>query len=43
MQSINTYFKIIKIIEKTRSKLYSNSNYDMTMDELLFKIWDELK
>lgn len=35
-------FNIIKIIENTKVKLKSNSNYDMSIDELILKIWEEV-
>ena len=42
-QKINiNYFNIIKIIENAKIKLDANSNYDMTIDELLFKIWEQV-
>lgn len=36
------YINSIEIVEKTKSRLNSNSNYDMSIDFLLFKIWEEL-
>ena len=30
------------IIENTKNKLYTNCNYDMCIDELLIKIWEEI-
>ena len=39
-----TFYEINKetIIENTKTKLTSNCNYDMCIDELLLKIWGEL-
>lgn len=37
-----SYTKVINIIENTRNKLYTNCNYDMCIDELLIKIWEEI-
>lgn len=36
------YFNVIKIIENAKLKLRANSNYDMTIDELILKIWEEV-
>ena len=36
------YFEISKIVENTRVKLNSNSNYDMCIDEMLLRIWEEM-
>lgn len=36
------YINSIEIVEKTKTKLNSNSNYDMSIDFLLFKVWEEL-
>ena len=32
----------IKIVEETKLRLNSNTNYDMTIDNMLIKIWEEL-
>ena len=37
-----SYTEVINIIENTRNKLYTNCNYDMCIDELLIKIWEEI-
>ena len=37
----NKYTNCIKIVEQTKRKLYSNANYDMCIDWLLLKIWEE--
>ena len=36
------YTKCIKIVEETKERLRKNSNYDMTIDNLLLKIWEEI-
>lgn len=35
------YINCIKIVEQTKRKLDSNANYDMCIDSLLLKIWEE--
>lgn len=37
-----SYTEVINIIENTKNKLYTNCNYDMCIDELLIKIWEEI-
>ena len=37
----NKYINAIKIIETTKNRLSSNANYDMCIDNLLLKIWEE--
>ena len=41
----NTYNTVAdksgKLIEETKQRLNSNTNYDMSIDNLLFKIWEE--
>lgn len=32
----------IKIVEETKKRLLSNSNFDMTIDNLLIKMWEEV-
>ena len=32
----------IKIVEETKQHLLANSNYDMSIDRLLFKIWEDI-
>ena len=32
----------IKIVEETKDRIKKNSNYDMTIDNLLLKIWEEI-
>lgn len=36
------YINSMEIVEKTKNKINSNSNYDMSIDFLLFKLWEEL-
>lgn len=36
------YTKCIKIVEETKDRLKKNGNYDMTIDNLLLKIWEEI-
>ncbi len=36
------YIKCIDIVEETKKRLKSNSNYDMTIDNMLFNIWEEV-
>ena len=36
------YINSIKIVEKTKQRLLSNSNYDMCIDYLIFNIWEEI-
>jgi len=35
------YINAIKIIEQTKSRLISNANYDMCIDNILLQIWEE--
>lgn len=36
------YVKCIDIVEDTKKRLKSNSNYDMCIDNMLFNIWEEI-
>lgn len=36
------YTNCIKIVEETKDRLKKNGNYDMTIDNLLLKIWEEV-
>lgn len=36
------YIKCIKIIEETKRRILQNSNFDMSIDHLLLKIWEEI-
>lgn len=35
------YVKYIEAVEQTKKKLRANSNYDMSIDNMLYKIWEE--
>ena len=35
------FLNTIKLIDETKQRLNSNTNYDMSIDNLLFKIWEE--
>lgn len=35
------FLNTIKLIKETKQRLNSNTNYDMSIDNLLFKIWEE--
>lgn len=37
----NKYINAIKVVEITKKRLSSNANYDMCIDNLLLKIWEE--
>lgn len=36
------YLSCISIVEETKERLEKNSNFDMTIDRLLMKIWEEI-
>lgn len=36
------YTNAIQIVENTKARLKSNSNYDMCIDNMLFNIWEEI-
>lgn len=36
------YIDSVEIVEKTKKNLLANSNYDMSIDNLLLKIWEEI-
>lgn len=38
----NRYINGIKIVEETKKRLAANANYDMSIDNLLLKLWEEL-
>lgn len=38
----NKYLKCINICEKTKSKLKANNNFDMSIDDLLISVWEEV-
>lgn len=35
------YIRYIEIVEQTKKNLKANSNYDMSIDNMIFKIWEE--
>jgi len=37
----STYIKYINIVEQTKNRLSSNANYDMSIDSMIYKIWEE--
>ncbi len=38
----NKYAKCIQIVEDTKKRLQSNANYDMCIDNMLFRLWEEV-
>ena len=36
------YTNCIKIVENTKKRLNQNGNYDMSIDNMLFKMWEEI-
>ena len=36
------YTNCIKIVENTKKRLAQNANYDMCIDDMLFKMWEEI-
>ncbi len=36
------YANCIKIVENTKKRLNQNANYDMSIDDMLFKMWEEV-
>ncbi|HBC84805.1 MAG TPA: hypothetical protein DCZ30_05235 [Clostridiales bacterium] len=38
----NSCINIISIIEEVKQRLKGNSNFDMSIDHLIFKIWEEI-
>ena len=36
------YLNCINIIEETKKRLNANANYNMSIDNMLFKIWEEM-
>ena len=41
-RKINGYINSMKIVEKTKYKLLNSNNYDMTIDNMLMNIWEEI-
>ena len=39
---INAYINSMKIVENTRLKLLNSNNYDMSIDGMLIKMWEEI-
>lgn len=38
----NKYADCIKIVEETKRRLQSNANYDMSIDNMLLKLWEQV-
>lgn len=38
----NRYANCIKIVEDTKKRLQSNANYDMSIDNMLLKLWEQV-
>ena len=38
----NKYANCIKIVEDTKKRLQSNANYDMSIDNMLLNLWEEV-
>jgi hypothetical protein len=36
------YTNCIKTVENTKKRLMQNANYDMSIDNMLFKMWEEV-
>ena len=36
------YTNCISIVENTKKRLQQNANYDMSIDNMLFNIWQEI-
>ena len=36
------YTNCITIVENTKKRLAQNANYDMSIDDMLFKMWEEI-
>lgn len=41
-KSMNGYINSMKIVEKTKNKLLNSNNYDMTIDNMLLNMWEEI-
>lgn len=41
-RSSNKYSNCIKIVEDTKKRLQSNANYDMSIDNMLLNLWEEV-
>jgi DNA polymerase-3 subunit delta' len=42
LRNAQKYINSIKYVENTKERLLNNSNYDMSIDYLLFNIWEEI-
>ena len=42
LQQDSRYINCIKYIENAKNKLIKNANFDMTIDDLLFHLWEEI-
>lgn len=42
IQENKKYLNGIKIVEETKNRLKKNSNYDMSIDNMLYKLWEEI-
>lgn len=42
VKSNNKYIECINVAEKTKERLRKNSNYDMTIDNFMLNIWEEI-
>ena len=38
----NKYENCINIVEDTKKRLKSNANYDMSIDNMLLKMWEQV-
>lgn len=36
------YIKCINIVEETKTRLKQNANYDMSIDNMLFNMWEDV-
>ena len=41
-KKLNKYANCIKIVEDTKKRLQSNANYDMSIDNMLLNLWEEV-
>ena len=41
-KKMNGYINSMKIVEKTKNKLLNSNNYDMTIDNMLLNMWEEI-
>ena len=38
----NKYIECMKILEETKDKLNKNNNFDMTIDNFIMTVWEEI-